>query len=180
MKTTSLVLAATLLCSAATAQAISISGQAGQHYTSLGADFGADTAGLTTNLNWAHSDNDGDIAGIGLGLNVPLGPVMATVGGKALYLGPQDGDEGYALAVGGGLSLPMGRYFALYGEGYYAPDSLSSGVNDYAEANGGLRLNVIPLLSVDIGYRYMAMAGKDGHRDNVLADGPYLGAALHF
>ncbi|WKZ93480.1 YfaZ family outer membrane protein [Chimaeribacter arupi] len=180
MKKMKSALAAALLLSAGAAQAVSVSGQAGQHYTNLGVGFGTSSPGLVTTLNWAHSDNDGDIAGLGLGFNLPLGPFMGTLGGKALYMGPKDGEEGYALAVGGGLELPLGRYFALYGDGYFSPDSLSSGINDYTEANAGLRLNVIPLLSVDLGYRYMAMSGKDDHRDNVVADGPYIGASLNF
>lgn len=29
-----------------------------------------------------------------------------TLGGKAVYLNPKDGDEGYAIAAGGGAELP--------------------------------------------------------------------------
>lgn len=180
MKKTLVACAAGLLLVAGSANAISVTGEAGEHYTNLGVGFGTTSAGLAVSGNWAHSDNDGDIAGLGLGLNLPLGPLMATVGGKALYLGPKDGDDGYAVAVGGGLRLPLGEHFALFGEGYYAPDSLSSGVDKYSEANAGVRWNVFRPLSVTAGYRYIEMAGKGGHRDNVLADGPYLGASLDF
>jgi hypothetical protein len=31
-----------------------------------------------------------------------------------------------------------------------------------------------------VGYRYQALNGKDGHRDNVIADGAYLGGAVNF
>ncbi len=68
---------------------------------------------MTFNGNWAHSDNDGDVAGLGMGYNFNLGPFLLTLGGKALYLNPQDSDEGYAVALGGGAQLPLGQYFTL-------------------------------------------------------------------
>ncbi|WP_227648144.1 YfaZ family outer membrane protein, partial [Klebsiella pneumoniae] len=80
-----------------------------------------------------------------------------------VYLNPKDGDEGYAIAAGGGAELPLGQYFTLFGEGYYSPDSMSSGVEDYVEANAGVRLNVLPSLNIEAGYRYIDMAGKDGN-----------------
>ena len=68
----------------------------------------------------------------------------------------------------------------LFGEGYYSPDSMSSGVDDYVEANAGLRINVLPSLNIEAGYRYIDMAGKDGNRDNTLADGAYAGVNFRF
>ncbi|XNM76201.1 YfaZ family outer membrane protein [Escherichia coli] len=50
---------------------------------------------------------------MGLGLNLPLGPLMATVGGKGVYTNPNYGDEGYAAAVGGGLQWKIGNSFRL-------------------------------------------------------------------
>lgn len=70
--------------------------------------------------NWLHSDNDGDAAGLGTGLNIPLGPFLATVGGKGIYTNPKQGDEGYAAAVGGGLQWKIGDSFRLYGDYYYS------------------------------------------------------------
>ena len=32
-------------------------------------------------------------------------------------------------------------------------------------------------LSIQAGYRYLNLAGKDGNRDNTIADGPYIGAS---
>ena len=100
----------------ASASALSLSGQAGEHYTNLAAGFGTETSGLALSGNWTHSDDDGDAAGLGLGLNLPLGPLLATVGGKGIYTNPNDGDEGYAAAVGGGLQWPIGDSFRLFGE----------------------------------------------------------------
>ena len=90
------------------AHAISVTGQAGEHYTNLGVGFGTESSGLAVTGNWMHSDNDGDAAGLGLGLNIPLGPFLATVGGKGVYTNPKQGDEGYAAAVGGGVCGEVG------------------------------------------------------------------------
>lgn len=176
----SIALIATL-CTTTTAYAsVNLHGEAGEKFTNLSASFGDDDPGLTFNGNWAHSDDDGDIAGLGMGLNLPLGPVLFTVGGKAVYLNPQDGDEGYAVALGGGAQLPLGDFITLFGESYYSPDSLSSGVDDYLEANAGVRLRVIKSMNIEAGYRYIDMAGKNGHRDNKLADGAYAGVNFTF
>lgn len=55
------------------ANAISVSGQAGEHYTNLGVGFGTESTGLAVTGNWLHNDDDGDAAGLGLGLNIPSG-----------------------------------------------------------------------------------------------------------
>lgn len=172
-------LAAMLLVSAS-ANAISISGQAGKDYTNLGFGFGTETSGLAASGNWMHNDDDGDVAGVGLGLNIPVGPLLATVGGKGVYTNPNDGDEGYAAAVGGGLQWKIGDSLRLFGEYYYSPDSLSSGIQSYEEANAGARLTIMRPLSIEAGYRYLNLAGKDGNRDNAIADGPYVGVNASF
>lgn len=173
-------LAASVLLAAASANAASVSGEIGEHYINLGAGFGTTTPGWAVTGNYAHSDDNGDVAGLGLGYNIPLGPFLGTVGGKGLYVSPKDGDEGYALAVGGGLQLPVAHMFSLYGDYYYSPDSLSSGVESYTEANAGVRFTAIPVVAVSVGYRYMALDGKDGNRDNVVADGLYIGGSFDF
>ncbi|WP_045855990.1 YfaZ family outer membrane protein [Raoultella terrigena] len=162
------------------ANAISVTGQAGEHYTNLGVGFGTESSGLAVTGNWLHSDNDGDAAGLGLGLNVPLGPFLATVGGKGVYTNPKSGDEGYAAAVGGGLQWKIGDSFRLFGEYYYSPDSLSSGIQSYQEANAGASWTVMRPLSIEAGYRYLNLAGKDGNKDNTIADGPYVGVSASF
>ncbi|WP_370427638.1 YfaZ family outer membrane protein [Klebsiella pasteurii] len=162
------------------AKAISVSGQAGEHYTNLGVGFGTESTGLAVTGNWLHNDDDGDAAGLGLGLNIPLGPFLATVGGKGVYTNPNNGDEGYAAAVGGGLQWKIGDSFRLFGEYYYSPDSLSSGIDSYQEANAGARFTIMRPLSIEAGYRYLNLAGKDGNRDNAVADGPYVGVNASF
>ncbi|MDP1282555.1 YfaZ family outer membrane protein, partial [Klebsiella pneumoniae] len=46
-------------------------------------------------------------------------------------------------------------------------------VEDYLEANACVRLNVLPSLNIEAGYRYIDIAGKDGNRYNTLADCAY-------
>lgn len=171
---------AALILASAGANAVSLSGQVGEHYTNLGVGMGTETSGLALSGNWAHSDDDGDIASAGLGYNIPLGPFMGTVGGKGVYLNPNSGSEGYALAVGGGLGWQISDSFRVFGEYYYSPDSLSSGVENYKEANAGARFTIFRPLSVEAGYRYVDMTGKDGKRDNTVADGPYVGVNASF
>lgn len=169
-----------LMFVSAAANAISVSGEAGEHYTNLGVGFGTESSGLALTGDWTHSDNDGDVAGIGVGLNIPLGPFIATVGGKGVYTNPKDGDEGYAAAVGGGLQWKIGDSFRLFGDYYYSPDSLSSGIESYQEANAGASWTIMRPISIKAGYRYLNLAGKDGHPDNTLADGPYVGVSAAF
>ncbi|KNC93365.1 YfaZ family outer membrane protein [Trabulsiella odontotermitis] len=162
------------------ANAISMSGEGGQHYTSLGIGVGASTSGVGLNGGWTRSDHDGNVGYLGLGFNLPVGPMMVTVGGKALYLAPRNGKSGSALALGGGMEWPINHELSLHGEEYFSPDSLTSGVKAYNEVGGGLRWNIFRPLSVDVGYRYMQLKGKDGHRNSTLADGPYVGCLLGF
>ncbi|WP_435952831.1 YfaZ family outer membrane protein [Dryocola sp. BD626] len=164
----------------AAANAISINGEAGEKYTNVGVGFGTDTSGLAVSGNYAHNDDNGDVVGLGLGLNVPLGPFMATVGGKGLYLNPKSSEEGYAVAVGGGLKWPISDSFSVFGDYYYSPDSLSSGVKDYQEASAGARWTIMRPITVEAGYRYIGLAGKDGDRDSAVADGPYVGVSAGF
>ena len=80
-----MALAGVMLVSSA-AHAISVTGEAGEHYTNLGVGFGTESTGLAVSGNWLHSDNDGDAAGLGLGLNIPLGPFLATVGLSLIHI----------------------------------------------------------------------------------------------
>lgn len=164
----------------ASANAISISGEAGEKYTNVGVGFGTESAGLAVTGNYAHNDDDGDTVGLGLGFNIPLGPLMGTVGGRAVYLNPKDGDEGYAVAVGGGLSWQVFDSLSVFGDYYYSPDSLSSGVKNYQEASAGARWTIIRPVSIEAGYRYIGLDGKDGDRNNTIADGPYVGVSAGF
>lgn len=169
-----------LALASSAANAISVSGEAGQKYTNVGVGFGTESSGLAVTGNYAHNDDNGDIAGLGLGLNVPLGPLMGTVGGKGVYLNPKDGKEGYAVAVGGGLKWPVSDSFSLFGDYYYSPDSLSSGVKNYQEASAGVSWTIMRPVTISGGYRYIGLKGKDGDRTNAIADGPYVGISAGF
>ena len=171
---------ASLMFAAASANAVSVTGEVGEHYTNLGFGLGTTTPGLALTGDWTHNDDNGDAAGLGLGYNIPVGPFMLTPGARGLYTKPEGGDDGYAAAVGGGVQLPVGSLFSLYGDYYYSPDSLSSRIGSYTEATAGVRLTAIPLVTVSVGYRYLALDGKDGARDSVVADGAYIGGAVNF
>ena len=119
MKKIALAGLAGMLLVSASVNAMSISGQAGKEYTNMVSVLGLKRR-LALSGNWTHNDDDGDVAGVGLGLNLPLGPLMATVGGKGVYTNPNYGDEGYAAAVGGGLQWKIGNSFRLFGEYYYS------------------------------------------------------------
>lgn len=107
---------------------MSISGQAGKEYINIGVGFGIETTGLALSGNWIYNDDDGDVVGVGLGLNLFFGSLMAIVGGKGVYINSNYGDEGYVVAVGGGLQWKIGNSFRLFGEYYYFSDSFFSGI----------------------------------------------------
>lgn len=172
-----MVCAAGLALISVSASAISISGEAGEKYTNVTVGFGTDTPGLAMNGNYAHNDDDGDTVGLGLGLNVPLGPLLGTVGSRVVYLNAKDGDDGYAVAVGGGLSWTFSERFRVFGDYYYSPDSLSSGVDNYQEASAGARWTIMRPITLEAGYRYIGLENKVGQRDNAIADGPYVGVS---
>ncbi len=172
--------AAALLMTTVSAYAIGVNAQVGEHYTSVGVGLGTDTPGLAVSGEWTQRNHRGDVAGVGLGYNIGLGPVLATVGGKLLYTNPNHGKEGYALPVGGGLQFPVNHYVSLFGEGYYAPNVSSSHIKNYKEASAGVRFTPISLVSIDVGYRYEEMEGKGYHPNEKLADGMYLGGAINF
>lgn len=180
MKKTILAGLTGLLLVSGAANAVSFNGQVGKDYTNLGFGVGTESTGLALSGNWTRSEDDGDIAALGLGFNIPVGPLMATVGGKGVYLNPDVGSDGYAAAVGGGLQWQMMDSLRLFGEYYYSPDSLSSGVKDYVEANAGARYNIMRPISIEAGYRYVNLSGKEGKRDNTVADGPYVGVSASF
>ena len=74
----------------------------------------------------------------------------------------------------------MRRPSAAAGEYYYSPDSLSSGIQSYQEANAGASWTIMRPLSIEAGYRYLNLEGKDGNKDSTIADGPYLGVSASF
>lgn len=165
--------------SSAACAAVNLHGEAGAEFTNLSASFGAGEPGMTFSSQWAHSDNDGDSVGLGMGYNFNLGPFLMTLGGKAVYLNPKDGDEGYAIAAGGGAELPLVSISRFSARAITHRTQCPAALR-IMEANAGVRLNVLPSLNIEAGYRYIDMAGKDGNRDNTLADGAYAGVNFRF
>ncbi|MGL9734237.1 MAG: YfaZ family outer membrane protein [Symbiopectobacterium sp.] len=180
MKKIAIALSSSLLLATATAQAISLSGETGDDYAGASAGFGLVVPGLVANVSYGHSKGNNDVYGFSLGYTLPLGAASLIVGGKALYLNQQHATDGYGVALGGGLQFPINRYFSFYGEGYYAPDAFSSHIDHYVEAKGGVRWQVLPLLNLDLSYRYINIRGESRRSDNKMADTFCLGAGFNF
>lgn len=176
------VLAITLagLSSAGSALAIEGSVTVGEHYRNTEIGLGTGSTGLFARGQWMDSDHDGDVGALGLGYNLAIGSLMLSPEAKVLYVNPQDSKEGYTVAVGSGASLPLGKMFSLNGSYFYSPEAFSNRLGDYQEATAGISFSPISILSLSAGYKYQAIDGKDNHKDNVLADGPWIGAALRF
>ncbi|AZN37088.1 YfaZ family outer membrane protein [Iodobacter ciconiae] len=146
--------------------------------------FGASYEGslllLTTSADWLTNDDAGNIGSLGLGVQAPLGIAKLKAGGKLVYMDLKHQDNHYAAALGGGVDIPIGA-FTIYGQGYYAPSGFASdGVDHYKEARAGVRWNMTKMVSLDAGYQYGYMGGKDGNRSVAVADGFYVGAQLNF
>jgi len=169
-----------LLALAGSAQAIEGGIDVGRDYTNLHAGLVTTTPGFALSGNWLRSDHDGSMGSLGLGYNVGLGDVLISPGVKAISTNPSDNKDGYAIAVGVGASAPITNMFNVFGQYYYSPDAFSSHIDNYQEASAGVSFQPISLVDVRVGYQYLAMNGKNGRKDNVIADGPYVGASLHF
>ncbi|MDR7342937.1 opacity protein-like surface antigen [Pantoea alhagi] len=169
-----------LMLATGAAQAIEGSVDVGEHYTNLNVGLGTTSPGLSLSGNWMRSDHDGDVSGLRLGYNVEIGSVFLTPGIKAMWIDPQDGKDGFAAAVGAGVSLPVTKMIGLYGEYYYSPEAFTDHLDSYQEASGGISFTPISLLNVRVGYKYAELNNKGSRKDNVLADGPYIGASLRF
>ena len=119
------------------ANAISVSGEAGQHYTNLGvgAEHRLFRSGPDRQLG-AQRHHDGNVGSVEVELRRAAGAVDGDRGQSAV---PQP--ERWEERRGGGAGRRPGvgnnRYFSLHGEGYFAPDSFTSGVKAYNEASGG-------------------------------------------
>lgn len=161
------------------ANAISVDVQAGSDYTDVRADVGNPNSGLSLNGNWARSNHDGNLASLGTQFALPLGPVSASIGGKALYLSPKNGKDGVALATGLGVNWKVTPSLSLHGEAYGAPENLSSGVKSYYEADIGARYKLLKIMQISAGYRVIEIENKH-NQNNKIADGPYIGAGLRF
>lgn len=153
----------------------------GKNFSNISGELGKTSSGLYIEGSWTKNTDDGvSYGGAGLGYNLKLGPLMLNAGAKAVYLEPRKGDDGVAFPIGGGISLALPAGFALYGEGYSAPNGLTNSVKNYVEADGGISWSPVGPVIVKAGYRYAGVDGKDGHAGHTLVDGPYIGLGAQF
>lgn len=181
MKKIAIIVSSSLMLMSASALAMGGSVEQGKNYTSVNMELGKTSGGLYLEGGWTKNTEDGShYGGAGVGYNLTLGPVMLNAGVKAVYLEPKSGDDGMAFPVGGGIKIDLPAGFALYGEGYAAPEGLTNSVKNYVEADGGVSWSPLGPLEVRAGYRYAGVDGEDGHPGHTIVDGPYLGAAVAF
>ena len=153
----------------------------GKSWTNVEAEMGRNSSGLYVHGNWLKNTDDGEqTGGVGAGYNLGVGPVMLNVGAKALYIGPKKGATGLVVPVGGGLRVNLDNRYALYGEGYTAPNGFGNSVSSYTEANAGVSWAPISILTLKAGYRYAGVEGKKGRPDHTIYDGLYVSAAASF
>ncbi len=145
-------------------------------------------SGLDLSFQALHNTDDGDVAGVGLGLranaNPGHSPVTALIGVKALWLSPDytGVDSGYALALGGGVDwvLPSFNRLSFGGRIYWAPNvtSFSNATRYLAEeARAGYR--VLPNGTVYLGYRHVT-ASFEGTDSLIMDNGVNVGFSLRF
>ena len=170
-----------LLCASSSAMAIGLNAEQSKNTSVLDAEIGRSSGGLYVDGQWFKNTTDGvQIGQAGTGYNLEIGPVMLTAGVKAAYIGGKKGDNGVAFPVGGGVKINLPANFALYGEGYSAPEQLTNSVKNFVEANGGVSWSPVDPLVLKVGYRYAGVDGKDGRPGHTLIDGPYIGGGLTF
>ncbi|MBZ6397384.1 MULTISPECIES: YfaZ family outer membrane protein [Pantoea] len=170
-----------LLCASSSAMAIGLSAEQGKNFTALDAEIGRSSGGLYLDSQWVKNTDDGvQIGQAGTGYSLELGPVMLSAGIKATYIGGKKGDNGVAFPVGGGVRLNLPANFALYGEGYSAPESFANSVKNFVEADGGISWTPMLPLTLKAGYRYAGVDGKDGRPGHTLIDGPFIGGGVTF
>lgn len=181
MKKLNVIVFTSLIAASASSFAMGITAEQGKNFTNLNAEMGKYTSGVYLESSWLKNTQDGiQLGGAGAGYNFELGPVMVNAGAKATYLGSKKGDTGVAFPVGGGISLAVTDSVKIYGEGYSANKSLANSVKNYVEANGGIRWTPVTPLTLNVGYRYAGVDGKDGRPGHTLVEGVYVGGGLIF
>ncbi|MGV2813956.1 YfaZ family outer membrane protein [Enterobacter cancerogenus] len=180
-KSLKLLFLAGILSVSTTALAMGGGVEQGKNFTSMNAELGKTSNGVYIDGDWTKNTDDGsNYGGVGMGYNLSLGPVMVNAGVRAVYIEPKNGDDGMAFPVGGGINISLPAGFALYGEGYSAPESLTNSVKNYVEAEGGLSWTPAGPVVLKAGYRYAGVDGQNGHPGHTLVDGPYIGGGVTF
>ncbi|WP_428945060.1 YfaZ family outer membrane protein [Pantoea sp. FN060301] len=170
-----------LLCASSSAMALGITAEQGKNFSNIQAEIGRSSSGLYIDGQWTKNTADGvQLAEAGTGYNLEIGPVMLSAGAKATYIGAKKGDNGIAFPLGGSVTLNLPGNFAIYGEGYSAPEHLANSVKNFVEADGGISWTPITPLTLKAGYRYAGVDGKDGRPGHTLIDGPFIGGGVVF
>jgi hypothetical protein len=184
------IFTALLILSPATAlaQGSGLDVNVGSHVVRVAYDTELTLSGLDLSFEGLHNTNHGDFAGAGLGLRAnanPGGsPVYATIGVKALWINPSypGTSQGTALALGGGVELPLPQYNRIMFGGYvyWAPSVTSFGrAKRFLEEEVRAGYRVLPNGTVYLGYRHVT-ARFENMSDLVIDSGINLGFSLRF
>lgn len=137
--------------------------------------------------SWLHSEDDGEVVGIGLfrtGLASPgANPVKAGLGAKLVYGDPdKGGSSGGSIALGGYFRwvFPNFDRIGIGGELYYAPGVLSfSDTDTYDEESIYVSYDIMQDAWVYLGLRHVQMKFEDDP-DVTFDTGVHLGVRLSF
>lgn len=111
--------------------------------------------------------------------NTAIGQLDIKLGLKGVWL-ESDFDDGMALALGGGLELPIADKISVYADLYYASGKLSfSDLEDYREYAFGVKANVIENGELTLGYGSIEV-DTDNYDDVELEDGVVFKIAFGF
>ncbi|MCG8706833.1 hypothetical protein JHU04_000003 [Brenneria sp. 4F2] len=77
--------------------------------------------------------------------------------------------------INGGLQLAINDAVGFYASAYTAPRQLSNSAKNYLDVNSGL--SRAPL-TLQVGYRYIGMDGKNERANQRLVKGPYVGGQV--
>jgi len=176
------ILAATLMLAGGIHSASAIEGgvEVGEDYSNVRLGLGTDTPGLGLSGEWLRSEHDGKVGNIGLNYAIGSDNWAISPGVKVMRTTPKDSDEGYAASVGGDVRIFPVSALGVYARYYWSPESWSEHTDGFREAGAGVMFRPLPIIDVRVGYKYAAFQGKNGAKDNVIADGPFVGASVHF
>lgn len=166
---------------------------AGQALAEINVRVSEDTLGLgITNIRMGESssadleyrhDSDFDLLTATGWVEGEIGDFIPRLGLKVLYL---DGDyrswdyDGYGLAMGGDLTLPLNERFSLTAKLFLASDKMTgSDLEGWEEWGIGFRANVVKNGSLYLGYGSLEVDSK--YKDGIELDkGFNVGMALKF
>jgi hypothetical protein len=159
----------------------------GSNAAQVGYSASLTNSGLEGSLGYLHHTNLVDIGSVGLGLvgnASPVGsPLLFGVGGKALFISPQNSSEnGVAIGLGAHFHYVWPSYnrFAIGGELYFAPSIVSFNHADrYLEFGVRAGYSVLRNAEIYVGYRHVSAAFSG--TSNITLDNTFMaGLSLTF